>query len=439
MAERQSIRPAIVGVEQLSRAVQGLLGTETAVLSSTELTALLSDLEVQRRRLEAVDQLVVAEIDRLGIAGEYGRGSTANLLTSLLRISHREAQARVARARDLGPRRGLTGESLQPILPATAAAVHAGEIGAGHVGVIAEAMDALPASTALEVSGPAEAFLVDAARNEEPGQLRKTAALLIARLDPDGIEPREQELERSRGFGLRKHRDGSSTPTGRFTPELTAMWETVFDALAAPQSSAEGEPDTRTGPQRRHDAAAETISRVLRSGTLPETGGVPVTILVRTTRAELESSAGIAMTSHGTPLSISTLLEMSGEASLLAAVCADTGGILDYGRERRLASKAQRLALAVRDGGCCFPGCDRPAAWAEVHHIHPWISGGRTSINNMCLLCRYHHRSFEALGWEVVMHEGMPWWRPPAWLDPERRPIRNTAHHLDDIEFVQAG
>jgi hypothetical protein len=53
----------------------------------------------------------------------------------------------------------------------------------------------------------------------------------------------------------------------------------------------------------------------------------------------------------------------------------------------------------------------------------------------MCLLCRYHHRHFETLGWEVFMHEGMPTWRPPATIDPHRRPTRNTAHHLDDIHF----
>ena len=109
--------------------------------------------------------------------------------------------------------------------------------------------------------------------------------------------------------------------------------------------------------------------------------------------------------------------------------------MLAYGRERRLASKGQRLALAARDGGCCFPGCDRPAAWTEVHHIIPWLTGGPTDLDNMCLLCRYHHRHFETLGWHVGMIDNLPWWRPPATIDPHRRPTRNTAHHLDDIRF----
>ena len=428
-------RQTQLGVELLRRAVDTLLGTRTVVLDGVGLTSLLAEVETQRRRLEALDQLLVAEIDRQGVAGEFARGTSANLLSSLLRVSPGEAKARVARARDLGPRRALTGEPLEPILPVTADAVRAGEISSAHVAVIAECLDAIPAKISHQVSDAAETFLVAAARAEHPGQLRRSAALLLARLDPDGIEPREQDAEHRRGFGLRKHRDGSSTPLGRFSPELTAMWETVFDSLAAPQPSGEGEPDTRTGEQRRHDAAAEVLSRVLRSGTLPANGGVPVTILARTSISELTSGLGIAVTGQGTQISITRLLQMSADARIIPVILDDAGGILGYGRERRLASQGQRFALAARDGGCCFPGCDRPASWTEVHHIRSWLDGGPTDLDNMCLLCRYHHRMFEALGWEVFMIDAIPWWRPPAWLDPERKPIRNTTHHLDDIDF----
>lgn len=426
----------MLGVEQLRRATEGLLATDTVALAGPELTGLLVNVEVVRRQLEAVDQQLVAEIDRRGLAGEYARQTTPNLLSHLLRVTPGEARVRVARARDLGPRRGLTGEPLEPILPFTSDAVRAGTISSAHVSVIAECMDAIPAKISYETSAIAEEFLVKAAQHEHPGQLKKTAAELLARLDPDGIEPREEEAEHRRAFGLRKHRDGSSTPTGRFTPEVTAMWETAFDSLAAPQSSLDGEVDSRTGEQRRHDAAGEVLQRVLGSGTLPESGGVPVTILVRTTVADLQDETGLAVTSHGTQLSISKLATMSGEAHILSAVCSDTGGIMSYGRERRIASRGQRFALAARDGGCCFPGCDRPAAWCEVHHIISWLLDGPTDLDNMCLLCRYHHRMFEQLGWEVFMEGDVPWWRPPAWIDPERKPVRNTAHHLDDIDFA---
>ena len=127
---------------------------------------------------------------------------------------------------------------------------------------------------------------------------------------------------------------------------------------------------------------------------------------------------------------------MAGEAELIPVVFNHAGGILGYGRGRRLASRGQRLALVARDGGCSFPGCDRPASWTEVHHIVAWNDGGGTDIDNMCLLCRYHHREFAARGWEVFMRDGVPHWRPPPFIDPDRRPVRNTAHHLGDFEFA---
>jgi hypothetical protein len=55
-----------------------------------------------------------------------------------------------------------------------------------------------------------------------------------------------------------------------------------------------------------------------------------------------------------------------------------------------------------------------------------WRPGGRTDLGNLALLCGYHHRTFEQRGWECVMVDGRPWWRPPTWVDPQRRLLRNT-------------
>jgi hypothetical protein len=116
-----------------------------------------------------------------------------------------------------------------------AAAVRAGEVSAQHVEVISAALDRVWLVAKPEVVPVAEELLVPAARHEHPRQLAKTAQLLLARLDPDGLEPREEETDRRRGFSLAKLADGSSIPRGRFTPELTAAWEAIFDSLAAPE------------------------------------------------------------------------------------------------------------------------------------------------------------------------------------------------------------
>jgi hypothetical protein len=350
-------------------------------------------------------------------------------------VTPAEAKGRVAQACDLGPRRALTGEPLPPILPAVAQAVRAGEISSAQVSVIARYLDRIPAHVAHQVAAAAEGLLVEAARHEHPGQLARTGELLLARLDPDGAEPRDREHERRRAFALRKYADGSSTPTGRFTPELTAAIDALLGPLAAPVPAADGLPDDRSPTQRRHDAVADAVMRLLRSGSLPAAGGAPVTILVRTTMAELKEGVGVATSGTGVQFSLAQLMQMAAEAEVIPVVLNDTGGILCYGRTRRFATCAQRLALAARDGGCSFPGCDRPAAWTEVHHIKRWIDYGGTDIDNMCLLCRYHHREFERRGWEVIMIDAVPYWKPPGWIDQDRRPIRNTAHHIDDFQF----
>jgi hypothetical protein len=259
--------------------------------------------------------------------------------------------------------------------------------------------------------------------------------MLLARIDPDGAEPRDGELERQRTLSLRKRADGSSVPSGLLTPEATAVWEAIFDSVGAPVPADDGMPDDRTPGQRRHDAMVDAGMRLMRSGTLPSSGGVPVTILATTTINEITAGVGIALTGHGDVISVPQLLAIACEAEIVPVVFNEAGGIMAFGRTRRLASLGQRLALAARDGGCSFPGCDRPAAWTEVHHVQPWIEGGRTDVDGMCLLCRYHHREFEKRGWAVQMPHGVPEWVPPAWLDPERRPRRNTAHHLRDLDI----
>ena len=71
-------------------------------------------------------------------------------------------------------------------------------------------------------------------------------------------------------------------------------------------------------------------------------------------------------------------------------------------RDERHANAQQRRALAVRDGHCVFPGCDRPASWCDAHHVTRHTDGGPTTIDNLALLCRHHHGVIHRTGWHMT-------------------------------------
>jgi HNH endonuclease len=117
---------------------------------------------------------------------------------------------------------------------------------------------------------------------------------------------------------------------------------------------------------------------------------------------------------------------LASEAEIIPAVLSGTGQPLWLGRTRRLASAAQTYALHARDGGCSFPSCTTRPEWCEKHHIVEWAAGGRTDVDNLTLLCGYHHGHFLKAGWSCHLgSDGLPYWMPPRWLDPTRTPMLN--------------
>ncbi|WP_442860916.1 HNH endonuclease signature motif containing protein [Amycolatopsis sp. CA-230715] len=95
------------------------------------------------------------------------------------------------------------------------------------------------------------------------------------------------------------------------------------------------------------------------------------------------------------------------------------------GRARRLVTEALRFMLALRDGGCCFPGCSRTPRHCEAHHVVPWAHGGTTDLGNLVLLCAHHHRLLHRSDWKLRMVDGLPVFTPPEFVDPWRRSRSN--------------
>ncbi|MGK2853373.1 MAG: DUF222 domain-containing protein, partial [Microbacteriaceae bacterium] len=117
------------------------------------------------------------------------------------------------------------------------------------------------------------------------------------------------------------------------------------------------------------------------------------------------------------------------DAGVIGIKFDDNGQCLDMGREKRLFTSLQRIALSIRDGGCRWPGCDRPPSWTEAHHIDHWVRDhGKTDVADGLLLCRYHHMLLHNNRWQVRREGSAYWLIPPAAVDSRRVPVAMPSH-----------
>jgi hypothetical protein len=423
--------PAAEVVGALRAAVDGLLAlvrdpARVAGIGDAGLVELLREVEVQTRRLPGVDVEVVAEIERRGIATALHLRDTRGLLVSLLRVGAGEAFARVRAAESLATRRTLSGQVLPALFPVLAAAVGGGEVSVTHARVITATVDALPVAVQAVQARAVEAALVETARTVGPEPLRVAARRVLDHLDPDGRLSEAADQHRRRELLLQQRADGSGTLHGYLTAPAFQRVRTVLDTLARPDPGTNGQKDPRTAPQRYHalDAAA---TRLLRAGTLPESGGVPLTVLVTMTREQFGTRTGLARTATGALLPAATVLDSTADAALIPIAIEPSGRVAAIGHTQRLATAAQRHALAARDKGCTHPGCTVPPTWCDTHHVTPWTLTARTHLDDLTLACGYHHGLIEH-GWTIHMINHAPHWTPPPWIDPTRTPRRNHAH-----------
>lgn len=151
-----------------------------------------------------------------------------------------------------------------------------------------------------------------------------------------------------------------------------------------------------------------------------------VTIDLATFQGQLEK-AGI--TDHGQELSASACRRIGCNAGIIPVVLNGNGVPLELGRSRRYFNRAQRRAIAVRDKGCCNPGCSMPVNRTEAHHLDEWSEGGRTDVSRGCLLCVRCHVAYHAGHFRILMLKGLPHVIQPKSVDPLQLPRRNWIFH----------
>ncbi|PZS23066.1 MAG: HNH endonuclease [Pseudonocardiales bacterium] len=390
----------------------------------------LRDMESLSRRTHAVMLDLVAEADSRGIAVEQGFRNTQQLLAGMLQLSAAEARTRVEHAAVVGTRRAITGETLAPRLPVTAAALAAGAIGVGQLRVITETMTALPASVPQPARDRAEADLAGYARDFDPRRLRIIAQRLVANLDPDGAPPVDEPdpTPPVRGeLWLRDRRDGRLGLEGWLDAEHGSMVRALIEQLAARPT--EGAPGTRAIQERHADALIELCDRARAAGEFPTTAGEPPHVTVTIDWDALRTGLGAAVLDYGQLISAGDARRLACDCKLIPVVLGGDSEPLDVGRAMRTVPLGIRRALVARDGGCSFPGCDRPPGICAAHHVRHWIDLGETKVGNCCLLCPAHHQQVHLQGWGITITGGRVEFRPPAIINPDRRPLTNPLRH----------
>ena len=202
------------------------------------------------------------------------------------------------------------------------------------------------------------------------------------RADPDAADAAYRE-DRD-GFELRLSQTSHGTvPGGLLDPVVAEMMGIVLRAeIGVPAAD-----DTRTTPQRMHDALGSVLARALSGGGLGKNHAVRPQVVVQVPLAAVLAEPGTPgvppawLQDSRTPMPTNVLDRIACDSEVLRAVMGADGEILEFGRAKRLFEGPLRRALEARDGGCRYPGCHAPASQCEGHHLRRWIDGGLTDID----------------------------------------------------------
>ncbi len=349
--------------------------------------------------------------------------STVAWLRDLLRISPAEARTLVTLGEVLDKR---------PVLANT---VTDGRVNAAQAVAIGRVLADVPDQEPGLVD-KVETVLIGHAAQFEPGILRRLGDRVLAHINPDLADMRlrdrldreQRHAQQRRGFTLSPDGLGGIRLTGILDVEGAAIIDAAIGPLTRPNRDASGL-DLRTPAARRADALVDVCQLALRTGQLPATGGQPAQLNVTIDLQALQRDVAVGQLDTGALLTPAATRRVACDAGIIPALLDGAGVPIDVGRTRRPFTGAARVAILLRDGGCAFPGCERPPRWTDIHHIVHWSDGGHTDRDNGVALCRHHHRLIHTSDWAIKLGpDRKPNFIPPTHIDPDRKPRRNPYH-----------
>ena len=410
------------------------IDTDVRLLTDRAQLDLVADLLRVQSRLSGVLHAVLGTVDRAEAAQTAYGVPLTSWLAGELRYTRSQASAMLHHAADL-ERFGQVGDALRD-----------GRANQFQARAVTDVLRKLPDDLPAGAEREAETTMVGFCAEFDSQHLKGLAQHLLEVVAPEIAEEAEAaRMERERKAALRNRHltfaddgHGSTIIKGKLPTADAALLKAQIDALAHQlHRTALEERDPRQGevtwPMRRADALVELARRVAVQQAAPKHGGDRPHVTITIRYEDLVKDCWNAQLTNGHTLTASELRQYACDADILPVVLGGPSGVLDVGQKHRLVTPTIRQALHARDQGCVFPGCNRPAADCDAHHIVPWQHGGATSLANLCLLCKHHHNLIEPdtrrapdLQWQIrISPDRVAEVIPPRYVDQHRRPRRH--------------
>ena len=418
-------------------AIAGSVQVEVEQMSDAALVRVTDLIAQVRRDADALLTRVAAEAAKrsgpefgdTGLAKAQGFHNPIRLIAASTGASRNEAAKLIAVGVATAERQAFGGERVPSRHPHVADSLKAAVISVDAASAITSMLDRVAVRADPARADVAEAALVALAQQVPLEVLMRGVREVEARLDEDGVEPREEELHHGRSLTMREDGNGMVHLHAQLDPESAAPVKAAIQALvsealrrreAGPDEASVVE-DSRSIPQIQADALA-ALARHTLGCTQTLAPLAKTTVVVRMNLETLLDGLGHArIDGIEQPISAGTARRLAADAELIPAVFGGESLPLDLGRATRLFSRAQRLALAERDGGCA--SCGQNIGYVEAHHIDWWQRDrGSTDLSNGVMLCSFCHHRVHGEGWGIRAGASEVWFIPPPHVDPAQVP-----------------
>lgn len=385
-------------LDTIAEALDGLAAVDLDVEHDAAVTDAVLRVQPLLDRLVGQQLRLVGAFDRRGLFAEDAAASATSWLASRWRLDHGEINTKVQAARRL------------EALPRLREELESGAVSFSHVREVTRS--ATPRR--MEAVTSVEQTLVELARKESPRTVRVAMSRIRDLVDPDGTDdppplserPGGVEDER-RGLDLSSTIDGLWILRATLDPLCGELFATLLDAYSQPDPEGTPEEAQRTPAQRRHDAFSQALGDLARWGRAPTKHGQVPHVLLMVDLLALLGLVDQADRPHprlrftgATTLAVARQL-FAHAVRWTAVLTLGPWRVVGFGSTRRLLPDWLRPLLQMIHHRCRGPDCDRPATWADAHHVRDWHTNRNTDFNDTIPLCRAHHGLVTARIWSV--------------------------------------